>query len=70
MQQPPQAAELEASQPPIRISAASLPLRSRWGLLALGGLTVGSLAVAWLLPDMTMLHFCGLLKPFPFFISF
>jgi len=65
MQQPPQAAELEASQPSIRISAASLPLRSRWGLLALGGLTVGSLAVAWLLPDMTMLHFLWVAQAVP-----
>ncbi|BDU52706.1 hypothetical protein [Limnohabitans sp. INBF002] len=52
-------------QPPERISSASLPLRSRWGLLALVVLTIGSLAVAWLLPDMTMLHFLWVAQAVP-----
>jgi hypothetical protein len=42
-----------------------LPRRAVLGVVGLVVLTVGSLGLAWLLPDMTMLHFLWVAQAVP-----
>jgi NADH:ubiquinone oxidoreductase subunit 4 (subunit M) len=56
MQQPPTASESEASHPST-IQVSALPRRSWVGVVGLVLLTVGSLALAWIFPDTTLMHF-------------
>ena len=44
---------------------ADLPARSLWGTVWLVTLTVGSLGLAWLFPDVTMLHFLWVAQVLP-----
>jgi len=62
MQLPPTASVPEAS-PAIDVTA--LPARSLWGVVGLVGLTVGSLGLAWLWPDATLLHFLCVAQAVP-----
>lgn len=64
MQQPPIASESEAPHPPT-IEVTALPRRSLWGVVGLVVLTVGSLGLAWLLPDVTLLHFLWVAQAVP-----
>ena len=63
MPQPPSASESEAPHP--TIEASVLPRRALLGVLGLVVLTVGSLGLAWLLPDMTLLHFLWVAQAVP-----
>jgi hypothetical protein len=63
MPQPPSASESEAPHP--TIEASVLPRRALLGVVGLVLLTVGSLGLAWLLPDMTLLHFLWLAQAVP-----
>jgi hypothetical protein len=63
MPQPPLASESEAPHP--TIEASVLPRRALLGVLGLVVLTVGSLGLAWLLPDMTLLHFLWVAQAVP-----
>jgi hypothetical protein len=51
--------------PPSAIEATALPMRALWGVVGLFVLTVGSLGLAWLLPDMTMIHFLWVAQAVP-----
>jgi hypothetical protein len=42
-----------------------LPRRALWGVVGLVTLTVGSLGLAWLYPDMTLLHFLWVAQAVP-----
>jgi hypothetical protein len=64
MPQPSTASESEAPHPPT-IEVAALPRRALWGVVGLVALTVGSLGLAWLLPDMTLLHFLWVAQAVP-----
>ena len=63
MPQPSTASESEAPHP--TIEASVLPRRALLGVLGLVVLTVGSLGLAWLLPDMTLLHFLWVAQAVP-----
>jgi hypothetical protein len=63
MQQPSLASDSEAPHPTIEASA--LPRRALLGVVGLVLLTVGSLGLAWLLPDMTLLHFLCVAQAVP-----
>jgi hypothetical protein len=63
MPQPPSASESEAPHP--AIEASVLPRRALLGVLGLVVLTVVSLGLAWLLPDMTLLHFLWVAQAVP-----
>jgi cobalamin biosynthesis protein CobD/CbiB len=45
--------------------AVGLSARALWGVFLLIGLTVGSLGLAWLLPDTTLLHFLWVAQVVP-----
>ncbi len=47
----------EAQPTPTMDASLGLPARSMWGVLGLVLLTVGSLGLAWLFPDATLMHF-------------
>ncbi len=64
MQQPPTASESEAPHPSA-IEVTVLPRRALWGVVGLLVLTVGSLGSAWLLPDVTLLHFLWVAQAVP-----
>ncbi len=64
MPQPPSASESEATHP-TTIEVTSLPRRSLWGVLGLVVLTVGSLGLAWWLPNATLLHFLWVAQAVP-----
>ena len=64
MQQPPIASESEAPHPSA-IEVTVLPRRALWGVVGLVLLTVGSLGLAWLLPDVTLLHFLWVAQTVP-----
>ena len=64
MPQPSKASESEAPHPPT-IETAVLPRRALWGVMGLLALTVGSLGLAWLLPDETLLHFLWVAQAVP-----
>ena len=63
MQPVPSASESEASHPSLEVTA--LPRRAMLGVVGLVVLTVGSLGLAWLLPDMTLLHFLWVAQAVP-----
>ncbi len=65
MRQLPAASDDEVSSPLELASSDNLQVRGWWGLLGLFVLTVGSLALAWLLPNMTMLHFLWIAQTVP-----
>jgi len=64
MPQPSTAPESEAPHPPT-IDVMALPRRALWGVVGLVALTVGSLGLAWLLPDVTLLHFLWVAQAVP-----
>ena len=64
MQQQPTAPESEA-QHPSKIQASAMPRRALLGVAALVSLTVGSLALAWLMPEATLLHFLWVAQAVP-----
>ena len=64
MPQPSTASESEAPHP-TTIEVTALPRRALWGVAGLVVLTVGSLGLAWLLPDMTLLHFLWVAQAVP-----
>ena len=47
------------------VSTSRLSMRSLWGVLGLVVLTVGSLGLAWLFPDQTLLHFLWVAQAVP-----
>jgi hypothetical protein len=65
MQQLPAASDAEVSPSQELASSADLPVRGWWGLLGLVVLTVGSLALAWVWPNLTMLHFLWVAQAVP-----
>ena len=50
---------------PAAISVTPLSARAWWGVLGLVVLTVGSLGLAWLVPDATLLHFLWVAQAVP-----
>ena len=64
MPQPSKASESEAPHPPA-IQVTALPRRALWGVVGLVALTVGSLGLAWLFPDVTLLHFLWVAQAVP-----
>ncbi len=64
MPPPSKASEPEAPHP-AAIEVMVFPRRALWGVTGLVLLTVGSLGLAWLWPDMTMLHFLGVAQAVP-----
>lgn len=64
MPQPSTASESEAPRP-TTIEVTALPRRALWGVVGLVVLTVGSLGVAWLVPDATLLHFLWVAQAVP-----
>ncbi len=64
MLHPSKASESEAPHP-AAIEVMALPRRALWGVAGLVLLTVGSLGLAWLWPDMTMLHFLWVAQAVP-----
>lgn len=66
MKQPAQTPETEASLPPMNLATVR-PGRLVWGMLGLATLTLGSLGLAWLFPDSTMLHFLWVAQAVPVF---
>ena len=64
MQQPATASDPEA-QHPSTIDVSVLPRRALLGVVGLVALTVGSLGLAWLFPDMTLLHFLWVAQAVP-----
>ena len=64
MQQPATASDPEA-QHPSTIDVSVLPRRALLGVVGLVVLTVGSLGMAWLLPDATLLHFLWVAQAVP-----
>ena len=64
MQQQPTASESEAQHPPT-IQVSAIPRRALLGVAALVSLTVGSLGLAWLMPETTLLHFLWVAQAVP-----
>lgn len=64
MPPPSKASEPEAPHP-AAIEVMAFPRRALWGVTGLVLLTVGSLGLAWLWPDMTMLHFLWVAQAVP-----
>ena len=64
MPQPSTASDAEAPHP-TTIEVTALPRRALWGVVGLVVLTVGSLGLAWLLPDVTLLHFLWVAQAVP-----
>jgi hypothetical protein len=64
MPQPTPASESEAS-PLSTIDVTVLSRRSLWGVVGLVVLTVGSLGLAWLFPNATMMHFLWVAQAVP-----
>ncbi len=58
------ASEAEALYPATN-DVAVLSQRAWWGVVGLVVLTVGSLGMAWWLPDMTLLHFLWVAQAVP-----
>ena len=53
------------AEAPASISDSKLSARSLWGLWGLLLLTVGSLGLAWLFPNQTLLHFLWVAQAVP-----
>ncbi len=64
MPQPSTASDSEAPRPTTN-EVTTLPRRALWGVVGLVVLTVGSLGLAWLLPDVTLLHFLWVAQAVP-----
>jgi hypothetical protein len=64
MQQPSKASESEAPLPST-IQVSALPRRAMVGVLVLVTLTLGSLGLAWLMPDATLLHYLWVAQAVP-----
>jgi hypothetical protein len=64
MQPPPITSESEVPQP-TTMAVSVLPRRSILAVAGLVVLTVGSLGVAWYLPEMTLLHFLWVAQAVP-----
>lgn len=64
MPKTPIASESEASHPPT-MDVTALPSRSLLGVMGLVVLTVGSLGLAWLFPNATMMHFLWVAQAVP-----
>lgn len=64
MPQPSTASDAEAPHP-TTIEVTALPRRALWGVVGLVVLTVGSLGLAWLMPDVTLLHFLWVAQAVP-----
>jgi hypothetical protein len=56
--------ESEVLHPPAN-DVTVLPRRALWGVVGLVVLTVGSLGLAWLLPNATSLHFVWVAQAVP-----
>jgi len=61
---PSTASEAEALHPATS-DVAVLSKRALWGVVWLVVLTVGSLGIAWWVPDMTLLHFLWVAQAVP-----
>ena len=64
MQQLPTASDSEVPQPST-IQVSAMPKRALVGVAALVSLTVGSLGLAWLMPEATLLHFLWVAQAVP-----
>ncbi len=64
MPHPSKASDLEAPHS-TAIEVTALPRRALWGVVGLVVLTVGSLGLAWLWPDVTLLHFLWVAQAVP-----
>ena len=64
MQHSPTASKSEAKHPST-IEVSALPVRALWGAVGLVVLTVSALGLAWLFPDMTLLHFVCVAQAVP-----
>jgi hypothetical protein len=64
VQPTPLASDSEALHP-ATIEVTAMPRRALLGVVGLAVLTVGSLGLAWLLPDMTLLHFLWVAQAVP-----
>ena len=64
MQPPPTRSESEVPQP-TTMAVSVLPRRSKLAVVGLVVLTVGSLGLAWCLPQMTLLHFLWVAQVVP-----
>ena len=64
MPQPSKPSESEAPHPST-FEVTALPRRALWGVVGLVALTVGSLGLAWLFPDVTLLHFLWVAQAVP-----
>ena len=64
MPQPSTASESEAPHSPA-IEVTALPRRALWGVVGLVVLTVGSLGLAWLMPNATLMHFLWVAQAVP-----
>lgn len=64
MQSTSTASEPEVSHP-ATIEVSVLPRRAWLGVVGLVVLTVGSLGLAWLMPDRTLLHFAWVAQAVP-----
>lgn len=64
MQQPSKAFASEAMHPATS-QVPALPRRALWGVLGLLVLTVGSLGLAWFMPDATLLHYLWVAQAVP-----
>lgn len=60
----PTASKSEATHPST-IEVSALPTRALWGAVGLVVLTVSALGLAWLFPDMTLLHFVCVAQAVP-----
>jgi hypothetical protein len=69
MQQSPSASDSEATHP-TTIEVSALPMRALLGVVGLVVLTVSSLALAWVFPDMTLLHFVCVAQAVPILYLF
>jgi hypothetical protein len=65
MQPSSNASTAEASPSSTTNSFTDLAVRSLWGCVFLVMLTVGSLGIAWLFPEMTMLQFLWVAQLLP-----
>lgn len=65
MQPSSNASAAEASPSSATNSFTGLSVRSLWGCVFLVMLTVGSLGIAWLFPEMTLLHFLWVAQLLP-----
>ncbi len=63
--QPPSTTSEQEAPHSTTIEVTVLPRRSLWGVVGLVVLTVGSLSLAWLFPDATLMHFLWVAQVVP-----